>query len=53
MGNVYKHTLMEIALLNYVGYLKQYSVESISIGIITNVPENKIQDIKDPILFTV
>lgn len=52
MGNVYKHTWMEIAQLNCVRYLKQYSVEDISGARITNAPENEIWDIIVPTSFT-
>lgn len=53
MGNVYKDALMEIALLNCGGYLKQYSVEGVSGARITNVPENEIWDIRVPMSFKV
>lgn len=53
MGDVYKHALMEIALLNCVGYLKKYSVVGISGARVTNVPENEIWDIKVPVSFKV
>lgn len=43
---------MKLALLNYVGGLKQSSGESISSAVIANVPEKKVWDVKVPLSFT-
>lgn len=43
---------MKLPLLNYVGGLKQSSIESISGAMIANVPEEKMWDIKVTVSFT-